>query len=202
MSHLPTLSLFALGAMTSNSDNSAIDLDHVPFRPSILVSLCWGCFTLGSSCTWPSAGVFWYCHGDNIGYHHCGGVGAEKYECVAVASARSPTRPAARLVESVGIGGLQMRLRRQRELFRNAFLATLIEQNINTQCETHLPYEKSRLGFHAFTQRNDFTHDTTHRAYWILQFFWSFMLLFLNFNFHLELLVAGMTGKSCLSIYA
>lgn len=63
--------------------------------------------------------VFWYCHGDCC--HHSGGVGAVKYECVAVASARLSTCPGARLVESVGIGGLQMRLRRQSELFQKRF---------------------------------------------------------------------------------
>lgn len=78
--------------------------------------------------------VFWYCHGDCC--HHSGGVGDEKYECVTVSSPRLPTCPGARFVESVGIGGLQMRLRRQSELSRNAFLATLIEQSINAQCET------------------------------------------------------------------
>lgn len=78
--------------------------------------------------------VFWYCHGDCC--HHSGGVGAEKYKCVALASARLSTCPGARLIEWVGIEGLQMRLHRQSELSRNAFLATLIEQSINAQCET------------------------------------------------------------------
>lgn len=106
--------------------------------------------------------VFWYCHGDCC--HHSGGVGDEKYDCVTVASARCPTCPGAGLVKSVGIGGLQMRLRRRSKLSRNAFLATLIEQNIITQYET-ISLMKKSLGFHAFTQHNDFMHDKMHQAY-------------------------------------
>lgn len=140
--------------------------------------------------------VFWYCHGDCC--HHSGRVGAEKYESVAVASACLPTCPEARLVQSVGIGGLQMRLCRQSGLSRNAFLATLIEQSINAQCETISLMKRevwvSMLLYNVMTSRMT-------SCIKLIEYFSVCLVIYVSFSFQLPFrtLGEGMTVKSCVA---